>query len=426
MSWKETILKHLDQDFTEPVRDPIWQNIHLSPGLKAITTHESFQKLGRIKQLGPAFHVYPGATHTRLAHSFGVLMISRRILRQLLASDECIELSPESVRGFLCACLLHDLGHFPYAHSLKELPLKEHEALTGELILSDPLKSMLTNKAGADPETVAAIIDLSMSEGKSKEIPFFRNILSGVLDPDKLDYLTRDAFFCGVPYGMQDIDFIVSRIVPHPESGLAIEEQGVTAVENLLFSKYLMYRTVYWHKTVRIATAMIKKAVLMGMRAGAVVPTDLYGIDDEQFSRLFSKLYTVAAGLVDRVTHRNLYKMIFETNFDGSEQLHLKLTNVQSRLQFEQHLAKRLSKLCGMEVAEEQVIIDIPEPISFEVDLPILTGEGFVPFPKSGSVFTGPVVQGFTRALRKLRLIVAPEVYGPLCRTDPGELLGLS
>ncbi|MFP4564265.1 MAG: hypothetical protein ACLFRY_13255, partial [Spirochaetia bacterium] len=68
----------------------------------------------------------------------------------------------------------------------------------------------------------------------------------------------------------------------------------------------------------------------------------------------------------------------------------------------------------------------IPEPISFEVDLPILTGEGFVPFPKSGSVFTGPVVQGFTRALRKLRLIVAPEVYGPLCRIDPGELLGLS
>jgi HD superfamily phosphohydrolase len=187
-----------------------------------------------------------------------------------------------------------------------------------------------------------------------------------------------------------------------------------------------MYRTVYWHKTVRIATAMIKKAVLMGMRAGAVVPTDLYGIDDEQFSRLFSKLYTTAAGLVDRVTHRDLYKMVFETDFDGSEQLHLKLTNVQSRLQFEQHLAKRLSKLCGMEVAEEQVIIDIPEPISFEVDLPILTDGGFLPFPKSGSVFTGPVVQGFTRALRKLRLIVAPEVYGPLCEIDPAELLGVS
>ena len=90
MSEAESILRHIDLDYTEPVRDPLWGNIMLSPGMKKILSSPVIQKLNRIKQLGPSYHVYPGATHTRLSHSIGVFHISKRVLRRLLMSDNAL------------------------------------------------------------------------------------------------------------------------------------------------------------------------------------------------------------------------------------------------------------------------------------------------------------------------------------------------
>ena len=101
---------------------------------------------------------------------------------------------------------------------------------------------------------------------ENKEILFYRQLLSGVLDPDKLDYLNRDAFYCGVPYGIQDTEFTLSALEPDSEKGITINSKSIVAVENLLFSKYLMYRTVYWHKTVRIVTAMMKKTLFSALK----------------------------------------------------------------------------------------------------------------------------------------------------------------
>ena len=266
MANHKAILLHLHEEYTEPIRDPIWKNIGLSEPLKRILSHERVQKLARIKQLGPTYLVYPGATHTRLNHSLGVFHLAKRIVEALLSFSACRDLSLEGVKAFLCASLLHDLGHFPYAHSLKELALTEHETLTGDIVLSRDLSGIIKERLRVDPKTVAAIVDLNRPCPEDGELPFFRNLLSGVLDPDKLDYLTRDAFFCGIPYGVQDIDFIINRIKPHPARGIALDPQGLPAIENILFSKYLMYKSVYWHKTVRVATAMIKKAIILGLR----------------------------------------------------------------------------------------------------------------------------------------------------------------
>ena len=149
-----------------------------------------------------------------------------------------------------------DLGHFPYAHSLKELPLEDHESLTARIVLDTPLAHVIATDAHADPEMIAKIVDTDLDDRNSKEIAIYRKILSGVLDPDKLDYLSRDAYFCGVPYGVQDVDFIISKLRYHQSEGLVLDEQGMHAVENVLFSKYLMYRSVYWH---------IKKQWLFGV-----------------------------------------------------------------------------------------------------------------------------------------------------------------
>ena len=225
------ILLHLREDYNDPVRDPLWKNINLSGPLLKLISQRSVQKLARIKQLGPSYLVYPGATHTRLNHSLGVFHIAKRIMETLVSNSTERILSLAGVKAFLCASLLHDLGHFPYAHSLKELPLKEHEVLTGEIILSKELYNPIKEELGVPPEMVAAIIDKNLPDGGDEQIVLFRNLLSGVLDPDKLDYLTRDAYFCGVPYGIQDVDFIISRIKPYKKSGLAVDSQGLPAVE---------------------------------------------------------------------------------------------------------------------------------------------------------------------------------------------------
>jgi HD superfamily phosphohydrolase len=379
------------------VRDPLWQNIFLSPGFKKLTSLEPFQHLAGIKQLGPSYHVYPGATHTRLSHSLGVFHISKRIISRLVSHPDCIKLSEEGVKSFLCASLLHDLGHFPYAHSLKELPLKDHEVLTGELILADPLKSCIENDIGASSWKTAAIVNLEMPDEGNIEVNFFRNILSGVLDPDKLDYLNRDAFFCGVPYGIQDTDFAISKIVPAPE-GIGINTQGITAVENILFSKYLMYKTVYWHKTVRIATAMIKKAVITGLLDGSIQNSDLYGLDDNEFFTRYTKSFHPVMELIEMVNKRQLYKCVHEISFTCENELHAALTDLEYRLDFEKQKTKELG--CT------DLIIDIPEPISFEINLPVLSKGKYTSYINSESVFSGPVVKGFTRSLRKIRVYV--------------------
>jgi len=404
------IFSHLVHDYTEPIRDPLWQNINLSPGLKRLVSLDPFQKLGRIKQLGPAFHIYPGAVHTRLNHSLGVFHISRKLLLSLLNKSERIPLTLVGVKAFLTAALLHDLGHFPFAHSLKDLPLKDHEQMTAEKILSNPLSGAIKDWVGTEPAMVAEIVDEKLPVSHGPEVLHYRRLLSGVLDPDKLDYLNRDAYFCGVPYGIQDTEYILHKVHLHPKSGIAIDSEAVTAVENILFSKYLMYQTVYWHRVVRIATAMIKQAVYMGMMEGKILPEQLYWLDDEEFYHTFFSKDYKPFELIDQVMRRQFFKTAFESPFDPDNPLHRDLTSLEKRIQYQEKIAARIERKLNCSVSPYEVVIDIPEPISFEVELLIRNNDGYIPFVQSGSVFSRPVVEGFTSALRMVRLFLPSRV----------------
>ena len=389
--------------FTEPIRDPIWQNIYLSSGIKAVTQSPLFQKLTRIKQLGPTYHVYPGATHTRLNHSLGVFHVAKRIVTRLVSQNDPPPFTLEGVKSFLIAALLHDIGHFPYAHSLKELPLKGHEKITGELILDSGLTSLIRESAGVDPMMVASIVDEDLNPFDSTEVPLYRRLLSGVLDPDKLDYLNRDAFFCGVPYGMQDTDFYIDKMY-YADGQIVLKESGITAIENILFSKYLMYKTVYWHKTVRIATAMIKKATTLALQEGFLKPEQLYGLDDDDFYKTVHVPGCKPLELIDMVFNRKLYKCVYEKDF--SQDFHGPLCKLEKRYAFESSAAAFLSRETGIEWESRDVVIDIPEPISFEVDLKVQTENGYRLFRDTGSSFSPEIVTNFTQSLRKFRIFI--------------------
>lgn len=388
----------------DPLRDPLWGHIYLVEGFHALLETPAFRKLRWIMQLGPAHLVYPGATHTRAAHSLGVFHLSVRLMHSIWGRGAESILSPQRLRSFFAAALLHDVGHFPFTHALKELPLEDHEVLSGRLVREEPLRSALA-RASCDPDFTAAIIDHSR-ETDDHELLFCRSLLSGVLDPDKLDYLNRDARFCGVPYGIQDIDYIFSRLSADRVHGLVMEGRGISSVEALLFAKYLMYRSVYWHRDVRSATAMIKRALWMALDSGEVAPEELYGLDDAGLFSLLSSRSSRTATLAAAVKTGAIYQSIYEEPFDMERSEHRSLEDLKRRGSAEERLCDAFSRLSGHTVLAEEVVIDVPERVSFESNLWI-PDEG-VPFAQSSTVFSPATVSRFTSAIRCLRIFVSP------------------
>jgi HD superfamily phosphohydrolase len=426
MDQSDRILHHLENDYTEPIRDPVWKHIYVSRALLPVIEQEQFQKLDRIRQLGVAALVYPGATHTRRSHSLGVFHLARRMIMNLLRRNREVPVTLEGVKAFLCAALLHDIGHYPFAHSLKDLRVEAHESLAAAEILASFAK-VIRERVNVEPGAVAAIIDKGTDYHGAVNVRFFWKILSGVLDPDKLDYLNRDAFFCGVPYGIQDVDFILEEVFPHPENGVAISPKGITALENILFSKYLMYKTVYWHKTVRIATAMIKKAIALALDEGAIGTQDLYGLDDEQFSARFRPEVFPGFKLIEDTRHRILHKQVLRLPFSEESPAHRRLESIGARLVLEREIAAEAGRALGREVPQESIVVDVPERLSFDVAIPVVdpaqresedaeTADPVPVFPRLGS-------GDLPSSLRSISVSASrdPDLLAILARMDLGR-----
>lgn len=394
----------LNRGFTHTIKDPLWQNIPFTSELKALLEEKDVQKLARIKQNGPAYHIYPGAVHTRLSHSIGVYYLGREILLSLSRKSDNLPFTEKGIMSFLVACLLHDIGHFPYAHSLKELPLREHEEIAGDMIINHPELRKAIENTGADALTVSSIIDKGMLTG-DEETLLYRNILSGTLDPDKLDYLSRDGFFSGVPYGKQDTDFIISSLSLN-KNRLCLDKEAVSSVEQILFSKYMMYRTLYWHKGVRSATAMIKKAITIALKEKTILPEDLYGIDDNEFVllALSRREKTEALELVDKVEHNILLERKAEKDYADNGKIERFSRSFEEKEKMENALYLKLKPLY-LELKEYEVIIDIPEPINFESHIAIIDDDNQVKdISDSDMVFNCELSHLFQHSLRKVAL----------------------
>jgi len=398
---KKTIEASLTEDYTHPVRDVLWGHIYMTEKQALLIESSPFIKLCRIFQLGPVYHVFPGATHTRASHSIGVYHLGRRLLQNLVERGASW-LTGEGVMSFLAACLLHDLGHFPYTHSLKELPLTGHEELTGAIIQKEPIKT-LVGGTGADPHLTAAIVDKEIA-ASGDELYFYRKLLSGALDPDKLDYLNRDARYCGVPYGVQDVDFILSRLYPNKERGADIDSRLIPNVESILFSKYLMYRTVYWHHQVRAATAMVKKALINSMESSKITGDQLYNLDDTGLFTLLGE--KTGDPLIEAVREGRIFTTAAEIPHEQANLAAIRDIKCRSTLE------KQIDAALGI----NGVIIDVPEPVSFETGL-YVTDEK-CSFSESSSAFKTETINAFIQTLYTIR-IFADQKYRETLKTFP-------
>lgn len=253
------------------IRDPIHSFICLSDQELKVVNTQIFQRLRRIRQLAMADLVYPGATHTRFEHSLGVLHIADKIARQLEAAKVIKPLDHIPIR---LAALLHDLGHGPFSHiseyllgqhydhsKIPSMPIEEiHEDLTVRLIEnSDELKNILGQELCGDIATVLRERDIR------------KDVVSGPLDADKLDYLLRDAYYAGVKYGSFDLSKILESMIPigtDPSARLGIKEEGVHAVEQLIMAKHHMTVQVYRHRVRAITDAMIIRGIELAIKDG--------------------------------------------------------------------------------------------------------------------------------------------------------------
>ncbi len=266
------------------IRDPLWNTIRLDPTAVRIIDTSAFQRLRYIRQLGLAHLVYPGATHTRFDHALGVYHLTVTALRHL---RERGGVPPEVWEGeeiVPYAALLHDIGHYAFSHALEELEGDgipgDHEEVSRRFFASPELREALSPLGLGAADRIYRMIrgESGVSLG---------GLVSGGLDLDKMEYLKRDARFCGVPYGEVDVDRLLQglALVPDPESGryeIGVHEKAIATLESLLFAKYQMFRNVYWHHGVRAATALYKRIVEEAVRAGLIDSEELVGPTDEE------------------------------------------------------------------------------------------------------------------------------------------------
>jgi HD superfamily phosphohydrolase len=229
--------------------------------LDLINTRE-VQRLRRIKQLGLTELVFPGANHSRFAHSLGVLHTARLFLDQL----ERIGGRPLDMehRAFLlAAALLHDIGHGPFSHVFEQVTGQRHEAFTRAIIQSDwsEVHQRLHAFDPRMPDQLASFFDEDAEDDRPPGgLPsYLAQVVAGQLDADRCDYLLRDSHATGTNYGNFDLAWMLAQLRPDPAGKrLYLTHKGISSVETYLFARYHMYRTVYFHKTSRAAEVMLK------------------------------------------------------------------------------------------------------------------------------------------------------------------------
>ncbi len=261
------MVSSLGDGFSKLIVDSIHGDIHLKEREVQVIDTPSFQRLRQLKQLAMAQLVYPTATHTRFAHSIGALGAMIRILEA--AERHGVSIEDEQKDNLRLAALLHDIGHYPYSHLMEKV---DRVKLTEEEVEEDtPTAKAIDARRSKYPdhEEVGALIVTAQAdlvkaiggEERAKAVadiftrretadPQLSKLIHSSFDIDRWDYLLRDSYAAGVPYGQIDINYLLNNLKVSPQRMLGFKDKALAAVEHLLLARFFMHRVVYYHKTI--------------------------------------------------------------------------------------------------------------------------------------------------------------------------------
>ena len=271
---------------TDRYRDPIHGFIEVRAGENRIINTRAFQRLRNIKQLALTCYIYHGAEHTRFGHSLGVMHLVTKSFNSAIRGYE--EFFPEPKRAWYeqilrLIALTHDIGHAPFSHASESVFAEglEHEDYTVKIVTETEIAGIIreignefVEKYGEDynitPELICDIYT-GKNAGPNSEFTFLKSFMDSELDCDKMDYLLRDAYYCGVKYGVFDVDRLISSFTIYYSNGtprLAIKSGGVQVFEEFVLSRYFMFIEVYFHRTRRYFDIMLGEALRAALPGG--------------------------------------------------------------------------------------------------------------------------------------------------------------
>lgn len=359
------------------IRDPIYGPVAIDPLAEELIDTPQFQRLRRVQQLSLASLVHPSAVHTRFEHSLGVYHLTRTILQSLESRGELHGISEEDRRIIPWAGLLHDAAQALAVHLLEEYGLDEadHEDVGAKIFQTSPIAEIL-EKSGI-PDAATRVGDIVTHRSTNP----LAGIVAGNADADKMDYIRRDAYHTGVMAGF-DQHHLRDSLVVLPDTGgvrsIGLEQRGLPPFEQMLYVKSILYRTVYFHRVVRSAMAVLRKMLVLAIRSDLLDPTELSNYTDaEVFTVLKLRLDERAVDPASRKGIETLLARILDRRL-FQPQVRVPLADVPKlpaaqTLEAEQMLAREFG------LREWEVALDFPhKPTMLATDILVRCDDGAI------------------------------------------------
>jgi HD superfamily phosphohydrolase len=268
----------MNDRYSKQIADPIHGTIGLTRLETQIIDTQAFQRLRNVKQLGAVDFVFPGANYSRFSHSLGVCHVAGKILESIEATPRFEGFSDHEWQRYRLAALLHDVGHYPFSHTMEnaleevygedddgEELYMEHEAVGGQVVQLDPDISSILEANGFEPASISAIFQRDYSK---EDISIdYADVISSGLDADRLDYLRRSAHYSGVPYGSIDFNYLISQFQVDEKDRVCLTKKALLAADHFLLSRWFEYQQMIFHKTVQAADMVFEDLVVELMKS---------------------------------------------------------------------------------------------------------------------------------------------------------------
>jgi hypothetical protein len=339
------------------IRDAIYGDIVLHDDEARLLDTYEMQRLRRIKQLGNACLVYPSANHSRFEHCLGTRWMAQKIVR---ISNLPIKKADERIL-YKCA-LLHDVAEPAYTHATERLNFQgfpTHEQII-DYVFDGTYKQKVLEKKTVDAKFICDVLTNKEEREEIKSIlttipkksdkPFMQELVKGYIDADVLDYLRRDSFFLGLPYGNYDdrifASFRIIKFEGKEHTAFRDSQDTINAIMSILDSRYTLRRAAYLHHSVIIADDMFLEALNAALSDGTIDEYDVFICDDyELLAKMKGSID--ASYFVDSLLNRNLFKRIYVIDSQAPYELKKRVESLQNNIAETSDLIQRLSEKGG-------------------------------------------------------------------------------